>query len=118
MPNTTKYLIFCPYLPNALYWPETRYFELIDIIRPGSAFATVPTDSAYPGKTIETYFKQKRNFVNNIIFPVAVLYRDIYTVPRLDVYSRLHLTFFHSNNEYLRSFVKTLADNGVDLEKF
>ena len=94
-------------------------FRLVEILTPPDLeFATVASALKYPGKEITTYFGQKRTYVGPCNFPIAVLYRDVLTVPRLDVYSRLHISAFHANHKFLRQFCMFLQSNGFDDSKF
>ena len=67
---------------------------------------------------VNTYPGQQRIYYGNITKPMAVMYRDILTVPKLSPYSLLHLRFFHASHEYLQNVAEYLKDKTLIQEFF
>jgi len=120
-PTTTSYLTVVPHMPNSTWWKTyAKEWEKIVIYPQGSLIFTARADSTFDSDNLQPAGPAggpHRVFVSGSPWPVAVLYRDIHTVPEIDPVLLSHLRFGHADCRRIDAFLDKDIATGISLEK-
>ena len=94
--------------------------DLLVATTQGSLIFTARADSTFDSDNLQpagTAGGPHRVFVSGSPWPVAVLYRDIHTVPEIDPVLLSHLRFGHADCRRIDAFLDKDIATGISLEK-
>ena len=112
----------CPtWLPNSTWWKTyAKEWEKIVVYPQGSLIFTTRADTTFDSDNLQPAGAAggpHRVFVSGSPWPVAVLYRDIHTVPEVDPVLLSHLRFGHADCRRIDTFLDKNIATGISLEK-
>ena len=108
-------------MPNSTWWKTyAKEWEKIIVYPQGSLIFTARADTTFDSDNLQPAGAAggpHRVFVSGSPWPVAVLYRDIHTVPEVDPVLLSHLRFGHADCRRIDTFLEKNIATGISLEK-
>jgi hypothetical protein len=120
-PSTTSYLAVVPHMTNSTWWKTySKEWEKVVIYPQGSLIFTARADTTFDSANLTPAGSAggpHRVFVSGCPWPVAVLYRDVHTVPEIDPVLLSHLRFGHADCRRIDTFFDKNIATGISLGK-
>ena len=120
-PSNTSYLIVVPYLPTSSWYKSyAKYYEHVKIYPKGSIIYSTKVEGTYRTDELEPAGdagNAGRVFIRGTPWPVVVLYRNAYTVPKVDPALLAHFRFGHVHCRRIDALTNNGIPTGMNLEK-
>ena len=98
-PSNTSYLIVVPYLPTSSWYKTyAKYYEHVKVYPKNTVLFSIRADTSFNTDKLTPAGEDGgpgRVFVRGTPWPVVVLYRNAFTVPKVDPSILAHFRFGH-----------------------
>ena len=120
-PSNTSYLIVVPYLPTSSWYKTyAKYYEHVKVYPKNTVLFSIRADTSFNTDKLTPAGEDGgpgRVFVRGTPWPVVVLYRNAFTVPKVDPNILAHFRFGHVQCQRIDALTESETPTGLSLNK-